>query len=101
MDIEIQSDASRGFQLVDLRPQAQVFGRVAGFLALVRLVTRIGRGAATCGPLVGPIAVDVSTNAAVAADGLAILPPETVGCLGVDKTIGIDDGRDVEVEFVY
>ena len=46
------------------------------------------------------LTVDVTADTAIAADSLPVLAPETVGCLGVDETIWVGDGCDVEVELV-
>lgn len=69
-------------------------------LTLVRLRARIRRSASCGRPLVGPVAVDVTADARVAADRLAVLAPKAVRSLGVDEAVRVHDGRDVEVELV-
>jgi hypothetical protein len=75
-------------------------------------------GAASHFPLVGPVAVDVATDAAVSAQSLPVLAPKTrakgqfglcvcvnmylpVCGLGVHEAVGVDNRGDVEVELVY
>lgn len=122
--VEVEADAARGAQLVDLGAQAEVLGGVTGGYALVGLGAGARGGAARCGPLVGPVAVDVAAEAAVSGHGLAVLAPEAVAGLGVGEawgvlvgmrrrrgegkvlgrvfwlTVWVDDGDDVVVELV-
>lgn len=83
--VDVQLDAPAGGQSRSEGGQAAHLGRVAGGLALVGLVAGVGGRAARDGPLVGPVAVDVGADAALAGPGLAVLAPETVGCLRVDE----------------
>jgi len=69
-------------------------------LALVGFCARVRGGAARHFPFVGPVAVYVSAYTGVAADGLTVLAPETVGGLAVEEAVRVDDGCDVEVELV-
>ncbi len=47
-----------------------------------------------------PVAIDVSSDAAVSGVGLTVLAPQAVGGLRVLEAIGVDDREDVEVVFV-
>lgn len=101
LDVEVEADSTRGAELVDLGSEAEVLRGVAGDLAFVGFGAGVGGGAACDFPFVRPVAVDVAADAGVSADGLTILAPETVGGLCVDKAVWVDDGGDVEVEFVH
>lgn len=46
------------------------------------------------------LTVDVATNAATAADRLAVLAPESVRGLRVDEPVGVDNWGDVKVKLV-
>lgn len=89
VDVKVQSDALAVTEGVHLCHEPLVFRRVARSQSLVCLRARRGRCSASNFPLVGPVAVDVATNTAAGADGLAVLAPETVGCLGVDEACKI------------
>lgn len=100
MDVEVQADTARVLQRLDLSNKTAVLRCVSRSLALVCLGARVGAGTVGELPLVRPVTVDVSTNAAASADGLAVLAPESVGCLTVDETVRVDYRHDVEVELV-
>jgi hypothetical protein len=101
VDIEIESDTARVTELVDLGYKTLVLGCVASCYALVGLGARACGSTASDLPLLGPVAFDVAANARVSRHGLAVLAPETVGGLTVDKAIRVDDGGNVEVELVH
>lgn len=70
-------------------------------LTLVGLGARV-RGCTTrCGPLVRPVAVDITTDTRITADSLTILAPQAVRGLRVDEAVRVHDGRDVEVKLVH
>ena len=100
VDVKIQADATRVLERLNLCDETAVLGCVTCSLALVCLGA--GAGASSTGgrPLVRPVAVDISTDTALSTDGLAVLAPETISCLCVDKSIRVDNGHDVEVELV-
>lgn len=75
--------------------------RWSSALTLVGLRARVCRCATSGRPLVRPVPVDITTDARVTADSLAILAPQAVRGLGVDEAVRIHDGRDVEVELVH
>lgn len=70
-------------------------------LTLVGLRARVCRCATSSRPLVRPVTVDVTTDTRVAANSLTILAPQAIRGLGVDETIRVHDGRDIEVELVH
>ena len=49
---------------------------------------------------VARLTVDIATNTCVTTDGLSVLAPKTIGRLGIDKTVRVHNGRDVEVELI-
>lgn len=100
MDVEVEADAARVLERLDLRDKSTVLRCVTSSLALISLGAGVGTSTVCKLPLKGPVAVNVSSDTATAANGLAVLAPEAVICLGVDKAIGVDDGHDVEVELV-
>lgn len=100
MNVEVQTNTSRAFQRLDLSHKTAVLRGVASSLALVCLCARVGARTVREFPLVGPVAIDVGANAAVSAEGLAILAPKTVSGLRVDETVGVHDWHDVEVKVV-
>ena len=50
---------------------------------------------------VGFLTVDIPANARAAANSLAVLAPETVRGLGVDKSVWVDNWGDVKVKLVH
>jgi len=46
------------------------------------------------------LTVDVTADTGVSAHSLSVLAPKTIGSLGVDKAVWVDDGCDVKVEFI-
>jgi len=100
VNIEVQANALRVLERLNLGGKPTILRCISGCLALVSFRARVGASSAGKLPLVRPVAIDVSANAAVSADGLAVLAPETIRCLGVDKTIWVDNGHDVEIKLV-
>lgn len=70
-------------------------------LTLVGLRAGVCRCTSCSRPLVWPVTVDIPANARVAADGLTVLAPQAVRGLGVDESIRVHNGSDVEVELVH
>jgi hypothetical protein len=100
VNIKVQTNALRVLERQDLGSKAFVLRCISGCLALVGLRAWVSASTAGELPLVRPVAVDVSADAAVSADGLAVLAPETISCLGVDESVWVDNGHDIEVELV-
>lgn len=100
VDVNVEDDTLAGSKLVDVVPQAQVLGSITLGDTLVVLGARVGAGTAADGPLVGPVAVDVTAQARVTADGLPVLAPETVVGLREEETVGVDDWEEVVVVLV-
>lgn len=72
---------SRG-NIVEVIAKDSILGGVASSGALVVLCAGVSRSAAGDGPLVRPIAVNITANARVAAVGLTVLAPKAVISLG-------------------
>jgi hypothetical protein len=100
VNIKVQANAERVLERLDLSGKTTVLRCVSGCLALVCLRAGVGASTASELPLVRPVAVDVSANAAVSADGLTVLAPKTIRCLGVDESVWVHNGHDVEIELV-
>lgn len=83
--IKVQPNTLSITKRIHLRGKPLVLWRIARNLSLVRLRARRRRSSACDFPLVRPVAIDVATDTAAGADGLAILAPETVVGLGVDE----------------
>ena len=81
VDVEVQTYTTRVFQRLNLGDKATVLRSISGSLALVGFGARVGTRTIGKLPLVGPITIDVSTDAATPTDGLTVLAPETIGCL--------------------
>lgn len=94
MNIEVESDTTRVLQRVDLRNKTADLRSVAGGQALVRLGAWVRGCAAGDFPLVGPVSVGVTAHARVSAYCLSVFAPETVGGLGVDETVWVDNWHD-------
>jgi hypothetical protein len=86
--VDEELDAVSSGDLLGEGNEASDLGRVTCGQALVGLIARVRRCAATDAPLVRPIAVVVSSNAGVAGSGLTVLAPESVGRLSVDESCG-------------
>lgn len=100
VDVKVQANALRITQGVDKGRHALVFRCVVLRRAAVRLVAGIGGRAARDGPLIRPITVVIPTRTAGVGSGLAVLAPQPIVGLGVGEAVRVDDGEDVEVEFV-
>jgi hypothetical protein len=85
VDVEVKPDTLSVSEGVHLCHETLVLRGIARSLSLVGLRARRCRGSACDFPLVWPVAVDVATDTAARADGLAVLAPETVGGLRVDE----------------
>lgn len=86
--VDVELDALRALDRVDLVPKRLVLRGVASSKALEVLSAGVCRGTAGDVPLVGPVAVDVVTKAAAARGRLPVLAPQAVG-LRVDETCDI------------
>lgn len=85
VEVNIEGDTATSSQRVDLALDSLELRAVTSSTALEGLVTRVGRGAASELPLVGPVTVDVTTNTRASGQSLTVLAPKTVGGLGVDE----------------
>lgn len=83
--VDVEPDALVGLELLSKSDEGRVLGGVTGGDALVGLGARAGGGAPRELPLVGPVAVDVGSDARGAGAGLAVLAPEALVGLGVDE----------------
>ena len=116
LHIKVKANTTRRLERINLRFEAPVLGRVASRHTLVCLRARVCGSSACYFPLVWPVAckgcqrlqsrfvarltVDITTNTCVTTDGLSVLAPKTIGRLGIDKTVRVHNGCDVEVELI-
>lgn len=104
MKIDILRNILLRSHAADLADEGAVFGRITRGTAFVGLSARVcGSAVGVSCPLVGPVAIDVCAVADAAVDGgagSAVFAPQTIGGLRVRETVGVDDGEDVDVEFV-
>lgn len=101
VNVHVQNrSVGAGRHAVKLSLESLVLDRVALGLALVVLGTGVCRSSSCLTPVVRPVAVDVSSDAARRREGLSVLTPHAVVALGVGEAIGIDDREDVEVVLV-
>jgi hypothetical protein len=100
VDVHIELNSLSSSNAVEVCLQSLGLDTVTGGGALVVVRTRRRAGSATLVPVVGPIPVDVTTNAAGCRGGLAVFAPHAVAGLSVGEAIGVDDGEDVEVVLV-
>jgi hypothetical protein len=82
--VDVPLDARAAAEGVDVGDEGPVLRGVTLGLAAVGLGARAG-GRAGADPLVGPVAVHVGADAALAGADLTVLAPETVIGLGVDE----------------
>lgn len=85
MEINVKTDTARGLERLHLRNHTLVFGSIVGSKALECLRAWAGGCSTSSCPLVRPVAVVVAADAGRAAYRLAVLAPESIRGLGVDK----------------
>jgi hypothetical protein len=85
VEVNVERDTTASSQRVDLTNDGLELRAVTSGTALKGLVTGVGGGTTSELPLVGPVAVDVTSNTGASRDSLTVLAPETVGGLSVDK----------------
>jgi len=100
MNVHVQLDPLACSELVKLSFECLVLHRVSRGLSLEILGARRRASPLALVPVVGPVAVDVRSDAAGAANSLAVLAPHAVVGLRVGKAVRVDDREDVEVVLV-
>jgi hypothetical protein len=100
VDVHVELDTFTGSNAVELRLQCLGLNAVARRRTLVVFCTRRSAGAAALVPVVGPIPVHISSNAAGRWSRLTVLAPHAVGSLGVGKAVRVDNGENVKVVLV-
>jgi hypothetical protein len=100
VDVHVKLDALSGTDAVEVRFQCLGFCAIAGGRALVVLFAGRSASSTTLVPVVRPVPVDVSSDAASCWCGLTVLAPHAVSGLGVGEAIRVNNGEDVKVVFV-
>jgi hypothetical protein len=103
--IDEELDARTVTKVAEEGVEALILRGVGGLLAPVGLRTRVGGSTARVRvPAKLPVAVDVATQAGLVrgtiGSRVTALAPQTVGYLGVDEAVGVDEWDDVKVVLV-
>lgn len=97
MDIHVQLKTLAGVDAVELGFKRLGLDAVAGRWALVILSARLCAGSSALIPVVRPVAVDITADAACGWCTLPVLAPQAVRCLREGEAVRVHDRENVEI----